>query len=148
MPAPPDNKFASKFSASTAATLLDFIAFGMPITYACAYVGLCDDTYRNWIAKADSGDPAYEDFGHRARKAEAIFIAKKLKAIDDAGEAKLAAPAQWRLEKRFPTVFGSRVKIEAEVQGAVLIGLSDAKLDELLEALDRARQAEDAGPAA
>ena len=97
----------TKYTPERSKRLLDAIRMGATYELACNYAGISPDTFDRWRK-------AHADFAEQVKEAEGAaavgWLAKIEKAAND-GEWQAAA---WKLERRYPQMYGRRVQ---EMQG-------------------------------
>ena len=112
--------------------LINLLSNGVTIADACAYVGITDRTYHNWMAKgekAKKGDDKYVQFFQAATHARvqarvaAVAIIRKSIMSGDSDDAK------WYLERTDPANWGRTNKIIIEG------GLDPALINQAIRAL-------------
>ena len=81
---------------------------GMPFTHACRASGVSDDTVYRWIKKDAS-------IAELIKTAEAKFMKHGLVVIGKAAETHWQAAA-WKLERKWPELFGQKLRHEGTVQ--------------------------------
>jgi hypothetical protein len=112
----------TKYTPERSKRLLDAIRMGATYELACNYAGISPDTFDRWRK-------AHADFAEQVKEAEGAaavgWLAKIEKAAND-GEWQAAA---WKLERRYPQMYGRRVQ---EMQGkdggplAIVVQYADA----------------------
>ncbi|MBP3226512.1 MAG: hypothetical protein J6M08_06285 [Methanobrevibacter sp.] len=100
---------------------------GDSILGACGYVGISEQTYYNWINRAEEAKSRtkFVKFKEAVDKAKAKALHNFEQVITRASMEQWQAAA-WMLERRHPNLYGKREKIEAEVEHKGLTGLADA----------------------
>jgi len=103
-----------------------YIADGNYITTSCQACGISFQVYRDWLARAETGEKLYVDFADATKKAEAECQAKLAKYVTD------AAPKSWQaamtmLERRWPEQYArmdraSYGNVEQLAKGIELLG--------------------------
>jgi transposase len=96
--------------------ILVAIRAGLPVKFAAAKASVGLRTLYDWLERGEreGGDPALVAFAQLYREAEAEYAAQELARIDaDAAADSNAWKARaWKLERRFPREFGSKVALE------------------------------------
>ncbi len=94
--------------------IVDAIAAGVSQAGAARMAGIAESTLQNWIARGRDGEPMYEEFVERLRKAEGdiegIVVTALLKAIDG---GHVGAMSFW-LERRRHREWGKRDTVTYE----------------------------------
>ena len=100
---------------------------GDSILGACGYVGISEQTYYNWINRAEEAKSKtkFVKFKECVDKAKAKALHNFEQVITNASMEHWQAAA-WMLERRHPNLYGKREKIEADVNHKGLTGLADA----------------------
>lgn len=118
-------------SPELAEAIAEQLRNGTPIKYACVNVGIAQETYFDWIAKAvprdNDGVPPearerYVKFAQIVTQARSEKIRNCLANIAEAGRIPNRATGQrdwkataWILEKTEPDLYGLRSKLEANI---------------------------------
>ncbi len=107
------------FTHTIGLRVIEQIRKGMPVVFAAAAAGVPRATLYRWLAAGEAEKPSADDeslvaFAALYRAAEAEYAAQELASIDgEVGEGKGDwKRTAWKLEKRFPKEFGSRVALE------------------------------------
>jgi transposase len=104
-------KLTPELEAEFCALLLE----GNYIETACALIGLSKDTVFNWLKKGARGEELeYEQFSLAVKSSLAAAEAADLRAIRHHGLSNWQALA-WRLERRFPSRWGKKDSLTAQV---------------------------------
>ena len=100
---------------------------GDSILGACGYVGISEQTYYNWINRAEEAKSKtkFVKFKECVDKAKAKALHNFEQVITNASMEHWQAAA-WMLERRHPNLYGKKEKIEADVNHKGLSGLADA----------------------
>jgi hypothetical protein len=105
---------------------------------AAALAGIALRTLYNWEERGETGEEPYESFLHAMQKAEAIAEDAALTRIIEAqpavpGEggrgADLWQKDAWRMERRWPSRWGGRVRATVTDELAAVLKRIEAKLD-------------------
>lgn len=111
----------SKYNEERVAPLINLIKKGIPITHACAAVGIDKKTFYNWLQ-------SFPEFHLRVKNAESELIEANINAIraagvrsvkDDKGKI-IGVKGDWKAnawiaERRFPKEFGQHQKVEHDI---------------------------------
>jgi len=134
-----------KYTPERADKLIQLVLIGMPITHACAVVGISSPTFYEWRKK-------HSEFNSRAESAESEFMARNLAALEKAARGTLKTDengkatgkpgdpkvVMWLLEKRFPKEFGHLARLQLEGEVKANIELSNEQLtDKAARLLER-----------
>jgi len=97
--------------------ILDHISKGNYIRTACLAAGIHEDTYYNWLKRAENasgnGDEIYSEFFVELKKARQQNISERVRRIQEAGEKPQNWPANaWLLERMEPGEYGRRIELE------------------------------------
>lgn len=85
---------------------------GLYLTHAAALAGVPPAVLRDWLARGDAGEPAYEGFALAVVQAEASTVEALTSEIRNAkgkGDGPWASRA-WLLERRWPSLYGRRTE--------------------------------------
>ena len=77
--------------------------------HACQYGGISKDTFYAWLKKGEEGKPPFSDFSDAVKKAESQAGVGYLALIDSAARAGNWQAAAWKLERRWPMLYGRRM---------------------------------------
>lgn len=127
----------TKLTPEREARLVQLLKAGQDRHAACASVGLCARTLRNWLAKGEEGDERWSEFARKVREAEAECETRAVVQIQIAGKKDWRALAWW-LERRFPLRWSDAKGAQAQLQGE-----RESMLDALVRTLQK-RGLEDA----
>lgn len=112
----------TKFTAETTKKLIEAISVGATYEHACGYAGVHYDTFNEWMkrgAAAKSGP--YSEFSVAIKEAEAKAVIKWSALIDKAATNGEWQAAAWKLERRYPHIYGKRVQ---EITGNIGVTFS------------------------
>ena len=117
----------TKLTPELQESFCEAIENGDSILGACGYVGISEQTYYNWINRAEEAKTRtkFVKFKEAVDKAKAKALHNFEQVITRASMEQWQAAA-WMLERRHPNLYGKREKIEAEVEHKGLTGLADA----------------------
>jgi transposase len=122
---------------------------GNYIETASAYAGVHKSTIYDWLKRGNEETSGiYKDFSDAVEKALAVSEMRDLKIISDSAREGNWQASAWRLERRFPTRWGRKDKLTADVttteRHEIEIEqklISDPESMELLKALYRRERA-------
>ncbi len=102
-----------KFSPEVRTAILQALRAGNIIEHAANYAGIHKDTFFEW-AKLGRKNPEseYGKFIQECDIAIGFSAVRDMKVIDDAAQDGTWTAAAWKLERRFPELFGTRTKLE------------------------------------
>lgn len=80
--------------------------------HACQYAGIDQSTFYDWLRKADTGKEPYAQFSQAVKKAESQAGVGYLALIDSAARAGNWQAAAWKLERRWPKLYGRQIMRE------------------------------------
>jgi hypothetical protein len=106
----------SKYTADRIKRLLDAVEMGATITHACGYAGIKTATFYRWLEDKP-------DFREQVDNAEGKATVKWLLKIEQAANNGQWQAAAWKLERRFPNIYGRRV-VEQNVNVDYVVDLS------------------------
>ena len=99
--------------------LCDLAREGLHKTHIAAICEVNQSNLRYWLERSPDREP-YRSFRDRFRKAEAEFAQADWKLLANPDlEDKYARKIQWRLEKRFPKLYGHRATVDHQVSYSV-----------------------------
>lgn len=128
----------TKFTPEVREIILEAIEAGNYYNVACSVAGVSYKTFREWIKRGRSADPAdaeYRAFRSAVKRAEAEGERKHLKCITDEA-AQTWQAAAWFLERKYPKRWAKR---------DIPPPAPRDKVDELVDELRAIRQAGTAG---
>jgi hypothetical protein len=131
----------SKADPVTLAKIVIAVGMGANKMQAARAASICDDTIRAWEKRGEAGEKPFAEFVDQLRDAEQAAKAHLLGVMADATQKgnEKARWAAWMLEKRWPKEFGSRARVDMNVQGRVdLSRLTDAELEKLDQLVGKA----------
>ena len=107
----------TSYTDAVGAAIIDAVRSGLPVRFAAAKGGIGWRTVYDWLDRGENNPDRYPDLAAWAalfREAEAEYASQELARIDaDAAADSNAWKARaWKLEKRFPREFGSKVALE------------------------------------
>jgi hypothetical protein len=111
----------NKYTPDRVKRLLDAIEMGATIVHACGYAGIRSPTYYRWLEEKS-------DFREQVEMAEGKATVKWLLKIEQAANNGQWQAAAWKLERRFPNIYGRRV-IEQNVNVDYVVDLSGTNED-------------------
>lgn len=107
----------TKFTPETKEKILTALRAGNYRQVACRYAGISHQTLRNWINRAEEGDPAYVEFVEALEKAEADAEVADLALIRRAAGDGAWQAAAWIRERKNPERWGRRERTQVELSG-------------------------------
>lgn len=119
------------------------VRLGATYEIACQYAGIHMSTYRRWMIRGDQeAEGIYRAFHDSVRQAEAAGAIANLATIEKAAHSGVWQAAAWKLERRYPQMYGRRV-VETQDGGEAPAGDPLAKIDRVLDEVE-ARVADEA----
>lgn len=116
----------SKYTPETEKRITDAIRLGATYNLACQYAGISEDTFARWRDK-------YTDFADAIKEAEGAGAIGWLAKIERAANEGTWQAAAWKLERRYPDLYGRQV-IDQRHSGKIDVGkLSDDELRTIAE---------------
>jgi hypothetical protein len=106
----------NKYTPDRVKRFLMAIGQGATIIHACGYAGIATRTYYDWMEQ-------YPEFREQVELAESQATLRWLHVIDQAASSGVWQAAAWKLERRFPHIYGRRV-IEQEIKRDYIIDIS------------------------
>lgn len=92
----------TKYNEDTAKKLCNAIRLGATYKLACDFAGISEDTFANWRKR-------YADFSERIKQAEGQGVIGWLAKIEEAANGGAWQAAAWKLERRYPQLYGRQV---------------------------------------
>lgn len=92
--------------------IADAIRAGNYAETAARYGGIGETTYYEWMKKGERGEEPYAEFREAVKEAEAIAEARSVALIQQAGQAGTWQASAWFLERKFPSKWGRRDRME------------------------------------
>lgn len=104
--------------------LLKLLRSGVPVTHACAAVGVSDVTFYKWIKNGKEGKTGqYVEFYNDVQKAKADAVTRNVALIQKAAQGGTWQAAAWYLERCHANEFGKHETQRLEHSGGVSINL-------------------------
>lgn len=99
--------------------LLEGISKGASYEHACNYAGISYQTFRNWMQEGENAKSGKKlAFFEDVKRAEAEAVMSWLDDIDAADSWQAKA---WKLERRYPKVYGKQIVAGVGEDDAILI---------------------------
>jgi len=132
----------TKLTPEVQARIVQAISVGATYTHAASFGGVSYDAFNDWMRKGDgprARDP-YRQFCHAVKEAEGAAVVKWLARIEQAASDGTWQAAAWKLERRYPGVYGrrvvdQRVSVDDLRQRAIAAGLDPDQVVAEAEAL-------------
>ena len=109
----------TKYTPETVDKIVQALKLGATRRLACAYAGIDQSTFENYIAK-------YSDFSDAVKNAEGSGAIQWLAKIEKAASEGTWQAAAWKLERLYPNEYG-RTVVDHQTKGQAIkgyIGLS------------------------
>ena len=90
----------------------DAIRGGNYANVAAQYAGIGERTFHKWMERAAAGDEPYVQFRQAVKEAEAIAEVRNMALIQQAAQAGTWQASAWYLERRYPSRYGRRERLE------------------------------------
>ena len=103
----------SKLTPQLQEEIVKALAVGATHEQAYTYVGIGHECFYNWLRLGEQGRQPYAEFSEAVKKAEAHASVGWLAFIEQAARAGNWQAAAWKLERRYPKVWG-RQAVDAE----------------------------------
>lgn len=100
----------SKFTPDTQQKIAQAIQMGATYEIAAQFAGITYDTFNEWMKRGAANEKDYSDFFEAVKSAEgraAVGWLAKIEAAANDGNWQAAA---WKLERRYPQIYGRRVQ--------------------------------------
>lgn len=116
----------SKYTPEVVERITQAIRNGMTYELACQYAGISHETFYRWMNEK-------AEFSAAVKEAEGAGAMTWLEAIQKAADRGEWTAAAWKLERRYPQLYGRRV-VDANVKAQIdVTKLSDDELRTLIE---------------
>jgi transposase len=124
----------TKLTLDVQTTLVFALSEGATIEHACDYAGINPDTFYAWMQRGAAGEAAFAEFSESVTRARGRGVVTDLSTISKAVLAGDWKAAAWRLQHRYPTEYGAKLKIQGDADHPlrVLHEMPDADLDALI----------------
>lgn len=101
----------TKLTPATTEKLTQAISVGATYEHACNYAGIDYTTFNKWMKLGENASGGqYRQFFDTIKKAEAQAVVKWSALIDKAANDGEWQAAAWKLERRYPHIYGRRVQ--------------------------------------
>ena len=127
----------TKFTPAVQTKILQHVRLGSPYEIACRAAGISWDCLRLWFKEGEQDDlqgritPKSEFFA-AVKAAEAETVAVWLAQMEKAAQSGQWQAAAWRLERRFPQLFGMMQARQGVVNINILVGELTQQLKQLI----------------
>jgi hypothetical protein len=98
----------TKLTPQVQEAIVQALTLGAVHAHACAYAGIDHATFYRWLQKGEAGLAPYREFYEGVKRAEARSVVGWLAKIEAAANAGHWQAAAWKLERRYPHVWGRR----------------------------------------
>jgi phage antirepressor YoqD-like protein len=95
--------------------IVQALTLGAIHEHACQYAGIGHDSFYKWLRWGETGKAPYADFADAVKRAEGKAAVTWLAQIEQAARNGQWQAAAWKLERRYPKVYG-RGHVDAEMQ--------------------------------
>ena len=119
----PKKKVTNKYTPEVKLEICKILAEGNTRHTAASLAGVSYDTFLSWFRKGEAGEEPYDEFYREVKYAEDEAIRRNLAIIQKAAEKSWQAAA-WFLERKNPTDWGRKDRVDAALTGDVQIELS------------------------
>ncbi|MFA6728968.1 MAG: hypothetical protein WCS17_12265 [Prevotella sp.] len=93
------------------------ITLGMPLKFAAEAVGITEQTFYNWLKRGETESKGqFFEFNEHVKECQAKAVQLHLKLITKAASEGSWQASAWILERRHPSEFGRREKIELDAK--------------------------------
>ena len=100
----------TKLTEETTSKLTQAISVGATYEHACGFAGIWYTTMLAWMKKGETAKSGpYYEFYKAIKEAEAKAVVKWSALIDKAANDGEWQAAAWKLERRYPHIYGRRV---------------------------------------
>lgn len=111
----------TKYTPETVDKLVMAVKLGAPFNLACNYAGISQDTFYHWMNTKP-------EFSESIKSAEGAGVMQWLGKIEKAASEGNWQAAAWKLERRYPELFGRSVIDNRNID---LSKLSDDEVEEI-----------------
>ena len=102
----------TKLTPELQVEICDVLRAGNYIDAACAYVGIHEATYHEWVKRGEQGEPLYADFREAVTKARSESELRNVQNINRAASSGQWQASAWFLERSHPRKWGRMQKLE------------------------------------
>lgn len=103
----------SKLTPETQKRILEALSVGTTYELACQYAGISYETFRRWMNTGeDAKTGQFRAFYEAVKEAEGRAVVGWLAKIEQAASAGNWQAAAWKLERRYPSEFGRKDRID------------------------------------
>lgn len=112
-----------KFTEQVKTRILNAIELGATYEHASNYGGISRETLRDWVRRGeDEESPEFVEFYEQVQEAEGRAVVQWLAKIEKAANDGQWQAAAWKLERRYPQIYGKSV-VQNEHSGGVQTGV-------------------------
>jgi transposase len=109
----------TKLTPERQRAIIDALRAGCYKATAAEYAGIGVSTLHRWLETGEADDESgrqsdYRDFWEAVKKADAEFQMRALLQIDQAARDGSWQAAAWRLERKYPQLWGRKQRVEEE----------------------------------
>jgi len=90
----------------------DAIRGGNYANVAAQYAGIGESTYYEWLQRGREGESPFAEFAEAIKEAEAQAEVRNMALIQQAAQAGTWQASAWYLERRYPSRYGRRERLE------------------------------------
>lgn len=121
----------TKFTPDTQNKLVQAIQMGATYEHAAAYAGISYNTFNEWMKKGeDAKSGEFLEFSEAIKEAEGRAVIGWLAKIEKAANDGTWQAAAWKLERRYPSVYGKTVQEHTGKDGqAIRIEIVETRAD-------------------
>lgn len=101
-----------KLTPEVQAAIVQALGVGATHEHACQFAGIGHDTFYAWLKKGSEGKTPFSEFSEAVKKAEAQAGVGWLAQIETAARQGQWQAAAWKLERRYPKVWGRQLMRE------------------------------------
>jgi len=124
----------TKLTPETQKKVVDAIGMGATYDLAAQYAGISYDSFNNWMKAGEaSKSGAFFEFFNAVKEAEGRAAVGWLAKIEKAANAGNWQAAAWKLERRYPSIYGRTVQDQRTYDMGKLAEKSDDELRAIIE---------------
>lgn len=94
--------------------IVQALGVGATHEHAAQYAGIDGATFYRWLQAGEAGKAPYREFCEAVKKAEGRAVVGWLAQIEEAARTGNWQAAAWKLERRYPKLYGRRTGDEVE----------------------------------
>lgn len=121
----------TKLTSDTQQKITQAIQMGATYEHAAQYAGITYETFNEWMKKGQSGKKGFSEFSEAVKIAEGRAVIGWLAKIEAAANGGNWQAAAWKLERRYPEIYGKQRVEHTGKDGGPIILKTGMSLDEI-----------------